>query len=103
MTPQKLRPKNSRGTQRPGRSNRVVEAETILQGIEKLEIKRKLEVVEINNSLMNFTREQVEAEVIVCYNLEKISEGWGWSDTLKSYQKEAQRKKLTLEIRRSRI
>ena len=47
---------------------------------------------------MNFTCEQVEAEVRVCYNLEKISEGWRWYDTPQSYQKEAQRKKLILEI-----
>lgn len=52
---------------------------------------------------MNFTREQAEAEVRVCYNLEKISKGRGWYDTLQSYQKEAQRKKLTLEIRGLKI
>lgn len=62
-----------------------------------------MEVVEVNNFFMNFTREQVEAEVRVCYNLEKISKGWGWYDTLQSYQKEAQRKKLTLEIRGLKI
>lgn len=62
-----------------------------------------MEVVEINNSFMYFTREQVEAEVRVCYNLEKISKGWRWYDTPQSYQKEAQRKKLILEIRGLKI